>query len=223
MLNHRTVARISSLDRRGDGLGRLSAYSTMIVRVGVLASLICLGNVGESWSQPPLQGLTIKPKAKCFPPRLTPDKSIPPPVVESIYPADGAVVRPGILVVRITFNVAMSCDGIFLKRPPMEKPCDNPQRQVFMLSYDRKTMRMICRVSPNKRYGFRLNTDPAYDHFRPDIVPKVNFISLAGSPLRPFELTFTTSSGPETTSVEAAEAEDKDAPAGAPELAVRSH
>ncbi|HTK35545.1 MAG TPA: Ig-like domain-containing protein [Caulobacteraceae bacterium] len=186
------------------------------------ATLAGLGGAGESRSQASLEGLTVKPEAKCLSPRPKPDRSIPPPVVESTYPTNGAVVRPGILIVRITFNVAMSCDGIFLKRPPMEKPCDNPQRQEYMLSYDRKTIRMRCEVSPNRRYGFRMNNDPAYDQLRPGIISNANFISLAGSALQPFELTFTTSSGPALTGVEAAEAEDKDAPANAPEMAVRS-
>lgn len=207
---------MGSSSRWSRDLGRLSAAWIM-----ALAILTCLGSAGESRSQTALEGITVKPKAECLGPRLKPDKTIPAPVIESIYPAKGAEVRPGILIVRITFNVAMSCNGIFLKRPPMEKPCDNPQRQVFMLSYDRRTIRMRCRVSPNRQYGFRLNNDPSYDQFRSDIASNVNFISLAGSPLQPFELTFTTSSGPELTSVEAAEAEDRDAPADAPELAAR--
>jgi hypothetical protein len=222
MHDPRSVVRMGGSTRRSRDLGRPSAPLTTAARVAVLAGLASLGSAGASRPQTALQGLSVKPQAKCLAPRLRPDKSIPPPVVESIYPADGAVVRPGVLIVRITFNVAMSCNGIFLKRPPMDKPCDNPQRQVFMLSYDRRTIRMRCKVSPNRRYGFRLNDDPAYDQLRPDIVPNVDFISLAGSPLRPFELAFTTSSGPELTSVEAAEAEDRDAPANAPEMAVRS-
>jgi len=214
---------MGSLNRRSLFFAPPSPPWVTVARATAFVALVCLGSVGESRSQTSVQGLTVKPEAKCLGPRLKPDKSIPPPVVESIYPADGAVVRPGILIVRITFNVAMSCNGIFLKRPPMDRPCDNPQRQEFMLSYDRKTIRMKCKVSPNRRYGFRMNNDPAYEQFGPDIVPKVNFMSLAGSPLQPFELTFTTSSGPELTSVEAAEAEDEGAPANAPELAVRSH
>lgn len=213
------------------GRPAIRANPASFARLAALAAALAgLGGAGEGRTQVslqtsipvPVQGVTVKPVAKCLGPRDRADRSIPPPVVESSYPAPGAVVRPGILVVRLTFNVAMSCNGIFLKRPPMDKPCDNPQRQVFMLSYDRKTLRMTCKVSPNRRYGFRLNTDPAYDQFRPDVVSNANFISLAGSPLQPFELTFTTSAGPELTSVEAAEAEDKDAPANAPELAARS-
>ena len=209
-------------NRNGLNSGLSSAPWTMVARGAVLAALASVSGAGESSSQTVLQGLAVKPEPKCLAPRLTPDRSIPPPVVESTYPTDGAVVRPGVLIVRITFNVAMSCNGIFLKRPPMDRPCGDPQVQVFMLSYDRKTIRMKCNVSPNRRYGFRMNTDGSYDQMRLDIVPKVNFISLAGSPLRPFEVTFTTSSGPKLTSVEAAEAEDKDAPANAPELAGRS-
>jgi hypothetical protein len=163
--------------------------------------------------------IIAKPEPKCLGPRHPPDKSIPAPVVMSTYPANGAVVRPGILVLRITFNVAMSCDGIFLTSPPLQKPCGEARMQDVRLSYDRLTLRMKCVVAPNRRYGFRLNNDPEHDQFRPSILRKVNFASLAGSPLQPFELTFSTSSGRDLISVEAAEREDRDAPANAPELA----
>jgi len=185
-----------------------------------MAALAVLGSPGDGRSQTPLDDVTVKPRATCQVPRHAPDKSIPAPVIESIYPKPGDVVRPGILVVRITFNVAMTCNGVFLKRPPMEKPCDNPQTQEFRLSYDRKTLRMACIVSPNRRYGFRLNSDASYEQFRPYLVANVNFVSLAGAVLKPYEVTFTTSSGPPLKSIEAAEAEDKDAPPNAPELAI---
>jgi len=185
-----------------------------------LATVLC-GLCAPGGSQAQMaSAVTVKPAAKCLGPRRPPDKSIPAPVVESIYPAPGAVVRPGILVLRITFNVAMSCDGIFLTSPPLEKPCGEARMQDLRLSYDRRTIRMKCVVAPNRRFGLRLNNDPERDQLRPGILRKVNFASLAGSPLQPFELTFETSSGPDVISVEAAEREDKDAPANAPELAV---
>lgn len=171
-----------------------------------------------------LDGLTVKPAPRCLGPRLTPDRSIPPPVVESAYPPEGAVVRPGILVVRLTFNVAMSCNGIFLKLPPMEKPCGEAAMQEAWLSYDRRTIRMKCMVSPNRRYGYRLNSgpDPSYDKLRLGLVGNANFISLAGLPLKSFKTTFTTSGGPRVTDIREAEAQDKDAPPNAPELAASS-
>ncbi len=176
----------------------------------------CAASSGHAETVSPV---TAKPAATCLGPRHPADKSIPAPVVQSIYPSPGAVVRPGILVLRITFNVAMSCDGIFLTSPPLEKPCGEARVQDMRLSYDRMTIRMKCVVAPNRRYGLRLNNDPAHDQFRPGILRKVNFASLAGSPLQPFELIFSTSSGPDVISVEAAEREDRDAPANAPELA----
>ena len=173
---------------------------------------------GVVQSQTPLGGVTVKPRAVCLGPRHPRDKDVPAPVIESTFPAKGAVVRPGVLVLRITFNVAMSCDGIFLSRSPLEKPCGEARMQDFRLSYDRRTIRMKCIVSPNRRYGFRMNNDPSYDQFRPGLLGKVNFMSLAGFPLQPFELDFSTSSGPPVVSVEASEAEDVDAPDNAPEL-----
>jgi hypothetical protein len=152
-------------------------------------------------------------------PRHPPDKDVPAPVIESTFPAKGAVVRPGVLVLRITFNVAMSCNGVFLSHAPLERPCGEARLQDFRLSYDRRTIRMKCVVSPNRHYGLRMNHDPTPDQLRPDILGKVNFVSLAGTSMQPFELEFSTSSGPRVVSVEAAEVEDVDAPATAPDLA----
>lgn len=187
----------------------------------ILAAALFLSGlrVGAVQSQTRLPGVEVKPGARCMGSRHPPDKDVPAPVVESTFPAKGAVVRPGVLVLRITFNVAMSCNGVFLSRSPLEKPCGEARLQDFRLSYDRRTLRMKCIVSPNRRYGLRMNNDPSYDQFRPDILGKVNFMSLAGFPLQPFELDFSTSSGPEVVSVEAAEAEDVGAPDNAPELA----
>jgi hypothetical protein len=172
---------------------------------------------GIARSQTALGGVTVRPRASCQSPRHPPDKDVPAPAIESTFPAQGAVVRPGVLVVRITFNVAMSCDGIFLSRSPLEKPCGEARMQDFRLSYDRRTIRMKCIVSPNRRYGFRMNNGPS-DPFRPSLLGKVNFMSLAGFPLQPFELDFSTSSGPPVISAEASEADDAGAPADAPEL-----
>lgn len=197
---------------------RVSRYRRFATTVATGLLIWSLGDVGAVQSQTRLSGVAIRPKAVCMGPRHPPDKDVPAPVVESTFPAKGAVVRPGILVLRITFNVAMSCNGLFLSRSPLVKPCGEARMQDFRLSYDRRTIRMKCVVSPNKRYGFRMNDDPSYDQLRPGILSNVNFMSLAGFPLQPFELDFSTSSGPPVVSVEAAEALDVDAPANAPEL-----
>jgi hypothetical protein len=77
---------------------------------------------------------------------------------------------------------------------------------------------MKCSLSPSRRYGFRMNNEASSDRLGPNLLGKVNFMSLAGLPLQPFELDFSTSAGPPVVSVEASEAEDAGAPANAPEL-----
>jgi hypothetical protein len=133
-------------------------------------------------------------------PRRPSDPSIPAPEVVSSYPAEGAVVRPGYVVIRFTFNVAMSCDGVFLTPPPPRQlPCAADLRQDVLYSYDRRTLQMTCRVDRNTRYALRLNYDPTtLDAARLSNVAatRVRFMSVAGSPLKPFELAFSTSSGP---------------------------
>jgi hypothetical protein len=169
-----------------------------------------------------LSSVTVKPKAVCMGPRHPPDKSIPKPEVVSTFPAQGAVVRPGYLVVRLTFNVAMSCDGVILARPPLNQPCDGSKLQRLVLSYDRRTIRMVCRVAEKTRYGLRLNYDPDFTAERLNAVTatRVSFMSLAGAPLDRFELSFSTSSGLPVADLKEAEAEEAKAPGhpqGSPE------
>ena len=189
------------------GAAVLPAGRTSFARIAVVAiALACLAGVGDGRSQTVVPGLTIKPPAKCLPPRRPPDASIPPPEVVSTFPAQGAAVPPGLLVLRFTFNVAMSCDGVFLAMPSLPRPCEDVDPQVAVFSYDRLTIRIVCRVEGKRAYGVRMTGDPSLPH-------RQTFASLAGQRLRKdFELTFSTSSEPEVKSLEAAEAEDHDAP-----------
>ena len=57
-----------------------------------------------------LSELTVSPPRKCLEPRRPADPDIPPPKVVSTYPAKGAVVRPGVLVLRLTFDLPMGCE-----------------------------------------------------------------------------------------------------------------
>jgi hypothetical protein len=152
-----------------------------------------------------LSGVAVKPKPVCLRPRRPPDAGIPPPTVLSTFPAEGEVVRPGLLVLRFTFNVAMSCDGQFLPLGGLAMPCEKGDVQWTTLTYDRTTIRMPCFVRPNTKYGIWMN--PGRDRG----LQTSRFSSLAGQPLKTFALTFSTSSGP-TADLKAAEAQDKDWP-----------
>lgn len=173
------------------------------VRIMALAILVAepaaVGNVQAK----SLSGVAVKPRPVCMRPRRPPDAAVPPPTVESTFPAEGAVVRPGLLVLRFTFNVAMSCDGQFLPLGPLAMPCEKGEVQWTSLTYDRTTIRMPCVVRPNTRYGISMNSSQGWQISK--------FSSLAGQPLKPFQLTFSTSAGPDAD-IKAAEAQDKDWP-----------
>jgi hypothetical protein len=143
--------------------------------------------------------LTVTAKIKCLDPDRLAERAERPKVVSS-YPAKGAVVRPGLLIVRVTFDQPMACDGLLLRDAPRRNPCPGSPQQ-FLLSYDRRTVRTVCVVEPGVEYGLALSTDP---EARP------SFIGLTGLPSLPYRLDFTTSAQPAVTTVCGALAQDED-------------
>jgi hypothetical protein len=144
---------------------------------------------GTAVSAPPaaVDEFTVTPVAKCLQPKAEP--SAPWPKVVSTYPADGATVRPGVLVLRVTFDVPMSCKGFFTARPPFLDPCPDA-RQHWVVSFDRRTIRTVCRVEANGRYGVRMSDQP-----------DSRFYSLHGKPLDIYEFSFTTTDSAEIQTV----------------------
>lgn len=150
---------------------------------------------GATAADPSADELTVVPHAECLPPKR--DPLTPSPHVVSTFPAHGSVVRPGLIYLRVTFDEPMSCKGFFMPMARMRAPC-NQERQVWLLSFDRKTIRTLCRIEPNSFYGVRMSID----------LPGAQFISLAGHPMDPYEFSFRTSAGPEV--VTPREAVDQD-------------
>ena len=140
--------------------------------------------------------LTVTAKIKCLPPDKGQERAQRPKVV-STFPEKNAVVRPGLLVVRVTFNQPMACDGAFTGAPPLQNPCPGFSREM-LLSYDRRTVRTVCVVEPNAQYGLWLNQSPT-DH---------SFLGLGGLPSEAHRLTFSTSAAPAVSTVCDALAED---------------
>lgn len=129
--------------------------------------------------------LSVMPSASCLQPRNEPEAQ--PPRVVSSFPANGAVVRPGVLVLRVTFDQPMSCKGFFAPGALGRSPC--PQdTQYWVLSYDRRTIRTVCHTELNSHYGLRLS-DRALDG-----TSRATFVSLAGKRLPPYVISFDTSS-----------------------------
>lgn len=136
-----------------------------------------------------LSELTVTARIKCLEPDRAADRADRPKVV-STYPQKNAVVRPGLLIVRVTFNQPMACDGSFSPDPPLEDPCPGFHRDM-LLSYDRKTVRTVCIVEPNAQYGLRMSQDPTVN----------SFMGLSGLPSQPYRLDFSTSAEPAVTTV----------------------
>lgn len=128
--------------------------------------------------------LTVTAKAKCLTPQAGGMHPTRPKVVD-VYPARGAVVRPGLLVVRVTFDQPMACEGAFEATPPLRNPCPGLLREM-LLSLDRRTVRTVCVVEPGAQYGFALGQDPNAP----------TFIGLAGLPTQSAKVAFSTSDGP---------------------------
>lgn len=132
--------------------------------------------------------LTVSANLKC----VAPDQMGNPgerPRVVSTYPARGAVVRPGLLVLRITFDKPMACAGRFAAHPPWPNPCSAGE-QTILLSYDRKTVRIACATASDAHYGVSANRELQGDVF----------LGVAGLPAQALALEFTTSAGPPVAS-----------------------
>jgi hypothetical protein len=133
--------------------------------------------------------LTVTPKIKCLKPDAGSGRMNRPRIVSS-YPAKGDVVRPGLLVVRVTFDQPMACDGLFTAAPPLEDPCPQTS-QDLLLSLDRKTVRTVCLVAADTQYGLWVTQDPTAH----------SFIGLGGLPSESYRLNFATSSGSAVASI----------------------
>ncbi|HEX2816309.1 MAG TPA: hypothetical protein VHN39_07945 [Phenylobacterium sp.] len=142
--------------------------------------------------------LTVTAKIKCLDPDRPGVRTERPKVVSS-YPAKGAVVRPGLLIVRVTFDQPMACDGLLLRDAPRQNPCPGTPQQ-FLLSYDRRTVRTVCIVEPGVEYGLTLGTDP----------DARTFVGLAGLPSLAYRLDFITSTQPAVSTICDALAQDED-------------
>jgi hypothetical protein len=136
---------------------------------------------------PTVEELAVVARAECLPPK--PEKGSAPPKVVSSYPRQGQEIRPGLVILRVTFDKPMACSGFFAVLPSREKnPCSGAHqdfsRQNFLMSYDRKTIRVPCVVEAGKSYTLGLN--------EMNVSPVFN--SLQQRLLTPYRMNFKTSS-----------------------------
>jgi hypothetical protein len=134
-----------------------------------------------------VEELAVIPTASCLQPRSEAQAS--PPRIVSTFPANGAVVRPGVLVLRVTFDQPMSCKGFFAAAAQARSPCP-AETQHWVLSFDRRTIRTVCHTDLAGHYGLRLS-DRSLDG-----TSRMTFVSLSGKRLAPYVLSFDTSAKP---------------------------
>jgi hypothetical protein len=114
------------------------------------------------------------------------------------------VLRPGLVVVRVTFDKPMSCEGFFFSDPLFPTACPT-RRQDLLLSLDRLTIRTVCRLQPSSRYSLMMNQSPENG---PDRGAKNLFESLAGWPSPAYEFRFNTSNAAPARTIREALKED---------------
>jgi hypothetical protein len=145
----------------------------------------------------------------CLQPRDPPDEEIPAPKLVSTFPAQGQTVQPGLLELRFTFDLPMACTGGVLVRGTKIDPCTEhsptgaPVAQHWRHGWDRRSLRLLCRVEPGKKYVITLNKTVLSA-----TVTWPDFKSLGGSKAGPYELTFATSDAAPIQKQEDADVED---------------
>jgi hypothetical protein len=123
------------------------------------------------------------------------------PVVKSTFPASGATVAPGVLVMRVTYDQRMADGGwsYVLSAAGVYPECDKTPR----LLDDHKSFALICRTVPKKTYALWFNHGE-YD----------NFINPGRKPAAPYQLTFSTSDADPLFTLEEAMKADPGLPPG---------
>jgi hypothetical protein len=118
-------------------------------------------------------------------------QAVPPPAVVATYPAQGATVAPGVLVLKIVFDQHMTADAwSYSKLSDGEDPnCLGTPR----LLTDEKTFVLLCTTDPGKAYGVGVN-----------LIPGKAFVDRGGRRPPPVELRFKTSTAEPVNTLKAA-------------------
>jgi hypothetical protein len=139
----------------------------------VLAALLASPSVAAP-APPPAAALPPKTVA---PVTVTPHTD--PPKIVSSFPAEGQVIAPGALVLRVTFDQKMEEDGFaFAAGPSGQMPdCLKTPR----LLADGKTFVLLCTTAPKTAYSLGFNA-----------APQGGFANIGGIRAEPAKLAFAT-------------------------------
>jgi len=115
----------------------------------------------------------------------------PPAAITATYPAEGATVAPGVLVLKVGFDQRMAADAwSYAKLAGEDDPrCLGTPR----LLSDEKTFVLLCSITAGKDYGVGINQAPGKA-----------FVDRGGRRPPPLELRFKTSSSEPVRTVKAA-------------------
>jgi hypothetical protein len=146
----------------------------------------------------PVREVTIPMGKRCLKARKPADPEAAAPRLVSTFPRRGSVVKPGLVVLRLTFDLPMTCDGLLDGHDGLLDPCPTPLNDP-VISKDRRSFLTVCVLKPASHYGIWLNHSLYH-----------RFTSIGGHELDAQEFVFDTSAAPELTTVKDALAEDKD-------------
>jgi hypothetical protein len=139
-----------------------------------------------------LSGVGVSLPKTCLGPRDPPDPDVPAPMLLSTYPAKDQVVRPGLVILRLTFDLPMACwpqHGPAHLDAGRPDPCaTTPRVQHWVLFKERRDWTVLCHLLPKTRYSFQVKS----------------FKGLSGRETEPFTLTFYTSDEPPVLAVKEA-------------------
>jgi hypothetical protein len=122
-------------------------------------------------------------------------KAGPAPRVVRVMPAPGATVRPGSVVLSVTFDRPMAC-AANLHASHFPLPCPDGEGAVI-ISTDRRTLTTVCEVEAGSSYS----------------MPIVDFVADGGARSERYDLVFTTSTDAPVRDARQAMALEKAGPA----------
>jgi hypothetical protein len=147
----------------------------------------------------PLSGVTVavrrSPKVseltvvapKCPPAQASPDPNAEPPKLLSSFPAPGSTVRGGIVILRLTFDRPMTCEGLLDKIADVPNPCPGPLTDP-LFSRDRRTFLTVCVIDKDPRWEGMSSSNAQFTARYG--LQLANFTSLSGKPLKARALDF---------------------------------
>jgi hypothetical protein len=170
------------------GLGPMAAYAAPGPNTdNTVSELVVIAN-----RPPTVEELAVIARAECLPAK--PEKGSTSPRIVSTYPRQDQEIRPGLVILRVTFDKPMACSGFFAVLPSREKnPCSGAHqdfsRQNFLMSYDRKTIRVPCVVEAGKSYTLGLNemnVSPVFNSLQQRLLApyRMNFRASSAAPIQ---------------------------------------